>query len=83
MLSFLFKKKSKGCLHGKTEQQKIDFFDSLCSFATKDKQFFEEQYWDLQKHERKEFSDYVIKRGKRLQNMKGLVEILSELIEKK
>ena len=38
MLNFLFKKKSKGCLHGKTEQQKIDFFDSLISFATKGKE---------------------------------------------
>lgn len=83
MLSFLFKKQSKGCLDGKTQEQKEDFFESLALFATTDKQFFEEQYWDLKAHERKEFSDYVIKKGENLRKMKGLIEILTEFIGKK
>lgn len=80
MLNFLFGKKSKGCLDGKTQEQKEDFFESLALFATTDKKFFEEQYWDLKAHERKEFSDYVIKRGETLRTMNGLVKILNEFI---
>jgi len=79
MVLGLFKRKKKGCLEGKTEQQKIDFFKSLAQFATTDKQFFEEQYMDLLFEEQREFHAWVIKDGEQKQTIKSLLNIIEEL----
>jgi len=54
------KYKTRGCLHGKTYEMKLDFFIGLCSHAEDDEMFFEEQYEDLQPHEKRIFYKWVL-----------------------
>ncbi|MFQ5532064.1 MAG: hypothetical protein ACE5ES_05610, partial [Candidatus Nanoarchaeia archaeon] len=68
-------------LYGKTEQQKKEFFESLIKFVENDPVFFEEQYFDLQPHEKDEFTDYVIKREQNLSTMKELLNIIEKLLQ--
>jgi hypothetical protein len=75
--------KKKGCLSGKTEEQKISFFKSLSNFAITDKIFFEEQYLDLLPHEQKEFSDWVIKDTGQKKLILSMIGIIKELMPKK
>lgn len=78
----LFNKK-KGCLYGKTEEEKISFFKSLSGFAISDKQFFREQWADLLPHEQKEFHNWVIKDAEEKKAMKKLVDFLEILLKEK
>lgn len=78
----LFKKKS-GCLDGKTEQQKKDFFKSLYDFATTDRQFFKEQYLDMLPKEREQFAAWVAKQKEQNKIMLDLVKTIGELLELK
>jgi hypothetical protein len=79
----IFKRKTKGCLHGKTEQQKITFFQSLSSFAIKDEQFFVEQYWDLQPHERDEYAKWVLADKQQKKAMLQTINAIKTLLELK
>ncbi len=54
-----FFRKTRGCLYGKTPQQKEDFFNSLLSFHDTDKMFFEEQFDDLLSEEKDEFIKWI------------------------
>ena len=81
MLSFLRRK--KGCLHGKTQDQKNAFFDSLAQFALTDEQFFREQYADLLPHEKEEFGEFVKKHTEMLLAIRTLLSVLEKLIPKK
>ncbi len=82
MFNLNFFKKKKGCLDGKTDQQKYDFFLSLSDFATSDKEFFRQQYYDLQPHEQKEFEKWVYDRSKNLKALKALTNVLCQLMDK-
>lgn len=53
----------KGCLRGKTEKQKEDFFNSLYNFYFTDRFFFKEQYNDLLFSEKAEFQKWLTKRN--------------------
>lgn len=74
---------TKGCLFGKTEEMKIDFFKSLANFAITDEMFFKEQYNDLLPHEKKEFEDYVHKTNSELKQIRLMVDVLTELLDDK
>ncbi len=76
----LFKSK-KGCLDGKTEKQKIDFFISLKGFVITDPVFFEEQYWDLQPKEREEFAKWIEKENRNLETISRMVDVIKVLLE--
>ena len=76
-------KQTKGCLHGKTGAMKEKFFQSLSNFASTDEQFFKEQYEDLLPHEQKEFSDWVKQSNYNLLQLRGMVNMLFEIVEKK
>lgn len=78
-----FKKKKRGCLYGKTQQEKIDFFRSLSEFAIKDNIFFEQQYWDLLDDERREFGEWVIQDTKLKRQMLEMVKLIGNLLEEK
>ncbi len=75
--------RKKGCLYGKTREQKISFFKSLSTFAITDKMFFEEQYWDLLAHERKEFSDWLTEDTAQKKQIKSMLDLIQKLIEEK
>lgn len=51
--------RKSGCLDGKTQQQLIDFFESLAAFALTDPVFFREQYVDLQLWEKRKFEKWL------------------------
>jgi hypothetical protein len=51
--------KRKGCLYGKTPEQKISFFESLNRFSLTDKQFFKEQYNDMLLSEKAQYDDWL------------------------
>lgn len=70
---------NKGCLYGKTAEQKDKFFNSLFNFAVKDKDFFQEQFLDLLPDEQQQFIDWL---EKKQENMKKIKEKLDD-IEKK
>jgi len=74
-----YKQKQKGCLAGKTPQQKKAFFESLASFVGKDDDFFIEQCNDLLPHEKQEFLEYVQQKNENLKAIKILVDVLNEL----
>lgn len=71
-----------GCLDGKTQQQKDDFFFSLSKFAITDVTFFEEQYWDLLPEERKQFSTWVINHNHNMLVTQNCVNLIEELLTK-
>jgi hypothetical protein len=48
-----------GCLKDKTQEQKEVFFYCLLSFSTKDNEFFEEQFLDLEHEEKVEFLNWL------------------------
>jgi hypothetical protein len=52
---------TKGCLFGKSKNQKIEFFKSLEQFSTSDLLFFLEQYEDLLGEEKTEFKKWLKK----------------------
>jgi len=78
----IFNKKTKGCLHGKTKQQKIDFFVSLSKFAITDEQFFSEQYLDLLPHEQAEFDEWMLKDQLQKETIKSLLNIIGKITKK-
>ncbi len=80
---FSFFQKKKGCLHGKTEAQKMQFFRSLSRFGISDPKFFEEQYWDLLPDERKEFKQYVKDQNKSLKTIKSMLDVVGKLLPTK
>jgi len=51
--------KKQGCLHGKTNYEKIEFFKSLLHFYHADTTFFWEQFFDLQPNEKHEFHIWI------------------------
>ncbi len=57
----LFKKilPKKSCLHGKTEKQKCDFFQSLYKCKNKDVIFYNEQLRDLKYDEMEQFNMWI------------------------
>mgnify|MGYP001589373223 CR=1 FL=1 len=69
---------NKGCLHGKTAEEKDKFFTSLSNFCSNDNDFFVEQYWDLLPHERDEYNTWVkdVKEQKKL-----IIEMLDIMIK--
>lgn len=77
---FIFSRKyKKGCLHGKTDQEKDEFFTSLYNFSITNKQFFQEQYWDLLPVEREEFENWLhltVENKKQIIAMLNLIEEL-------
>jgi hypothetical protein len=73
-------KRKRGCLYGKTEQEKIDFFKLLSSFAIKDKQFFIEQCEDLLPKEIDEFIDWVIKNNEGVKLTIVGIDIIQKLV---
>jgi len=79
---FNFFKPKKGCLDGKTPQQKADFFKSLQNFAATDEQFFTEQYNDLQPHEKVEFEEWLLEEHKKLKTISMLAELISRFAPK-
>lgn len=83
MFSSLFKKKIKGCLDGKTPEQKESFFRSLYDMYSKDNDFFNEQFLDLTSDERRQFIEYIDEKNKNLHILKALVGVLSKISPKK
>jgi hypothetical protein len=77
----LFKTKKKGCLYGKTEKQKIRFFNRLRDFAIADSVFFNEQYRDLLPHERKEFNLWAINDFGMKTQLSDLMNFLAKLLK--
>lgn len=78
----LFREK-RGCLYGKTEDEKKSFFISLSNFAITNKMFFEEQYWDLLPDERKEFENWIAEDVAQKKQLKALVDLIGKLLEEK
>jgi hypothetical protein len=79
----VFKKQTKGCLYGKTEEQKKEFFIRLISFAKDDPMFFKEQYNDLLPHEQREFIEYIYVRRIHLVILKVMCNIFEKVIKDK
>jgi hypothetical protein len=50
------KEKQRGCLDGKTHEEKIQFFESLQSLQKHEPLFFSEQFIDLTPRERRQFT---------------------------
>lgn len=69
----------RGCLYDKTEEEKISFFRSLSNFATTNKVFFEQQYWDMLPEERREFGYWVTENTNQLNTIKLLLNIIEKL----
>lgn len=69
----------RGCLYGKTQQQKEDFFRSLTNFSYTDEQFFKEQCMDLQYHELKQFEEYLKKQNDIKRNLLRDINKLSDV----
>jgi hypothetical protein len=80
---FRYFKKKKGCLAGKTEQQKIFFFKSLSRFGATDKVFFIEQYLDLLPSERREFEEWLRIDTKMKQTLLSCLDVIEKLMVKK
>lgn len=74
--------KNKGCLYVKTQQEKEQFFESLQKFYKTDYIFFKEQFDDLLIHEQNEFIQYVKKRNQQLNEIKQLIDVISQLTSK-
>lgn len=82
-LNFFRPRINRGCLYGKSQKEKIDFFSSLKKFAISDGVFFEEQYSDLLPHEKKEFSDWIIEDTKNKQRILTLLDIINKFTNEK
>ncbi len=74
------KRLQKGCLHGKSEQEKIDFFVSLEKFAKSDPIFFNEQCNDLLLHELEEFHNWIKKEAETKRALLSLVNATKTLL---
>lgn len=81
MFKLFFKK--KGCLHGKNQEEKNEFFKSLVEFNESDRAFFEQQHNDLLPHEQKEFLEWAKKGNENLKILKAGLDLLEELLEQK
>lgn len=79
--ALLFYKPEKGCLDGKTPEEKERYFRSLAQFAIDDPVFFEEQYADLLPHEQSQFNNWVIQRTENLNHIKALVNAIEILLK--
>ncbi len=75
--------KKQGCLHGKTQKEKNEFFEALAEFSKSKPDFFEEQHDDMLPHEQREFLDWIKKGHDNMLLMKSLVDILEELLKEK
>jgi predicted nucleotide-binding protein (sugar kinase/HSP70/actin superfamily) len=76
-------KPRRGCLAGKNQDEKNDFFVSLSHFAITDPAFFLEQYHDLLPKEKKEFTKWVVEGHDRLAGIKSMLELFEKIINEK
>jgi len=57
--NYLEPKQTKGCLHGKTEAMKNEFFESIYNFIESDLIFYNEQVSDLLEDEKEQFNCWI------------------------
>lgn len=82
ILGNLFKG-SRGCLYGKTQEEKDSFFSKLIDFNSSDPDFFKQQLSDLRRHEKVEFNEWLKERNQRLRAIRGLVGVVGELLKQR
>ncbi len=77
----LFRK--KGCLSGKTPEQKIEFFQSLSKFVETDINFFKEQFWDLTPYEREQYHNWVVEENVQKKAILKMVNSIGKILEQR
>lgn len=75
----VFKRKRRGCTKHKTTEQREDFYRSLRRFASTNVEFYNEQFDDLTKKEKREFGKFLRKEAELLDRLKDLRNRLKKL----